>query len=273
MDGISITKALPFDRYRALDAVHFGTLKHLDVSPLHYRHALSRPDVETDAMRLGRIVHAMILTGSLPDDMAAFDGKARRGKAWSAFVAEHEGKSVVRKVDLQVASAMHAAVMRYAPARDLLRRGDAEVTVQWRSHGLRCKGRLDFFTGEQIVEVKTTRSIDPRIFMRECAARAYHSQIAYYSAGYEAATGASPPVLPALIAIESAPPYDVAVYRVGFDALEAGARKVEAWMERLRACTASDYWPGVAFGGVMDLRLPEWATTVGDDVHLEGIGG
>lgn len=271
MNGI--IRGMSFGDYLAIEAAHFSTLKALDVSPLHYRHALHRDaSEETDAMALGRIVHAMVLTGALPEDMALYEGKTRRGKEWEAFKAEHLGKTITRKSELTTAAAMHAAVMRCPEAKELLARGEGELTVQWVDHGLRCKGRLDFFNGSQIVELKTTRSIRPDAFAREVVSRHYHAQIAFYAQGFEAATGKPPPVLPALIAVENVPPYDVAVYRVGFDALEAGARKVNAWLSTLASCTVTGRWPGVAWHGAMDLKLPEWAMT-GDlpDVDMGGM--
>lgn len=273
MDGIGITRGMSFAEYLALPGEHFSRLKTIDLSPLHYKHATAAAaDVETDAMALGRIVHAMILTGTTPDDVVLYEGKTRRGKAWEAFKAAHPGQLITRKSELTTAGLMHNAVMRCPEARALLQQGEGELTVRWRSHGVRCRGRLDWYTGEQIVELKTTRSIDPKVFMREVAARHYHAQIAFYSSGYAAATGAEPPVLPALIAVESAPPFDVCVYRVGFDALEAGARTVERWLTRLSTCMASGFWPGVSFGAVVDLKLPEWAASDGlPDVDMSGI--
>jgi hypothetical protein len=75
-----------------------------------------------------------------------------------------------------------------------------------------------------------------------------------------------------MIVVENVAPYDVAVYRVGYDAIEAGRRKVGAWVQRVKACTEADYWPGVDGGGVLDMRVPEWATD-GDEVDLSSIGG
>lgn len=263
---------LPMADYRALPGVHFSTLKTMDLSPLHYLHATKRADYSTSAMTLGTVVHSLVLTGHPPAGTVIWDG-TRRGKAWDEFEAAHPDRIILRAAELGDAEAMRAAVLGHTEASALLSQGDHEVTVVWESHGMPCRGRVDWMRQGSIVELKTTRSIDPRIFMREIATRQYHAQLAFYTEGIALAFEREPPLCPFLIAVESAAPFDVCVYRVGADALEAGARKVAEWMRTLRACTDSDTWPGVDGGKAVDLRLPDWALADGDDVDMSGIGG
>lgn len=272
----TLTSGVPFADYLALPGEHFSSLKALDMSPLHYRHALAHPASETAPMTLGRITHAMILTPAAPPEIAIYDGAMRRGKRWEAFKEDHPGKAILLRGDPAVvtALAMRAAVERHPIARELLRAGEGEVTMTWEVDGVACRGRLDWLWSSGIVELKTTRSIHPRAFAREVAQRLYHVQLALYTDGLTAVLGHAPPELPILIAIENTPPHDVCVYRVGFDSLEAGQRKVDGWLRTIRECRASGQWPGCGGDGVLDLRLPDWALADEEQsVDLSGIGG
>lgn len=262
-----ITLGLPFAEYLTLPGVHFSTLKALDVSPKHYRRAVDHGRADTDALRLGRLTHSMILTPDAPAGVAIYDGPVRRGKAWDAFAAEHAGMDIVRQEDLAAAEAMRAAVMRHPLAARLLARGEPEVTIRWETaDGIPCRARADWMTPMGgLVELKTTRFPSPRSFGRECATRAYHAQVAFYEDGRDRCRGWAPGVAPStyLIAVENVQPHDVCVYRVGGDSVEVGRRKVDEWMATLAECMASGQWPGAGGDDAIDLVLPEWAATDG----------
>lgn len=273
-----ITRGVPFADYLALPGVHFSTLKALDLSPRHYRRAVDHGRADTDALRLGRITHAMILTPDAPAGVAIWDGPVRRGKAWEAFAVEHARMDIVRREDLAAAESMRAAVMRHPLAARLLAHGEPEVTIQWESDdGIACRARADWMTPSGgIVELKTTRFPSPRAFMGECARRAYHAQVAFYEDGRDRSRGWAPGVAPCtyLIAVENVEPFDVCVYRVGGDSVEVGRRKIDEWMATLAECQRSGQWPGAGGELAIDLELPEWATTDGmadaDTSSLEG---
>lgn len=267
-----ITRHLPFADYLKIDSVHFSTLKAIDVSALHYAHTIAHARRDTSALTVGRVVHASILDPQ-PLDLAVYEGKVRRGKEWDAFAAEHAGKTILRRDELERASAMRAAVLAHPVARGLFAEGEGEVTIEWSMLGHRCRGRLDWLRPNGgFVELKTTRKIDPRAFARECGSFLYHAQAAFYSGGLAAATGEEAPDLPFIVSVENTPPHDVAVYRVGYDSLEAGQRKVDEWIKKLDAARRSRLWPGVA-PDVLDLRLPEYMLTDGlADVELTGLG-
>lgn len=277
----TMLRGLPYSEYAALPGVRFSTLRHVDLSPLHYRHALANPPADTDALRLGRITHAAILTPDEPPEdlpVVVYPG-IRRGKNWEAFKAEHAGETIVSeseraeaRAQFDTARRVRAAVHANPRANALLRSGEGEVSVTWSEGDILCKARLDWVTPSGgHAEVKTTRSIHKRAFAADFARRNYHVQIALHGMGLRAAcvsnTGAD--VLPIVIAIESSPPHDVAVYRIGYDTLEAGERKVREWLDAIARCEASGRWPGVDGGEVLDLRMPGWA--LDDDVDVPEI--
>jgi exodeoxyribonuclease VIII len=274
---VTVRSNLPFESYISVDAVHFSTLKSIDKSPLHYRHACDTPREYTPALRLGRLTHSLLLSPEVPG-VAVYAGR-RAGKEWETFEAAHAGESIVKVEEIEHATEMREAIKRHAGASALFARGRAEVSIEWLEGDLACKARLDWLGPSGVIDLKTTRSIDVRAFTREIAARHYHAQLAFYRAAADAAQREDCPWYQGhapcwIVAVESSPPHDVAVYRLPEEALEVGARKIAGWLDRVRECRASGVWPGVAPEAI-DLTLPDWAATDGlDDVdtnELEGV--
>lgn len=276
-----IVHDVPFSTYLTMPGTHFSTLRHMATSPLHYIRACEHERADTSSLRVGRLVHALVLTPDLPADVAVFDGPVRRGRAWNAFLAEAaaEGRQVVREEELRAATRMRRAVLENAQSRKLLADGDGEITVTWDEqievggapHSVRCRGRLDWLGSAGIVELKTTRWPSVRAWTREVAARSYHVQLAHYRSGVEANTGSSAPVW--WIVVENQPPHDVAVYRVRSEDVEAGERTRLAWLRRVAECETSGRWPGVGGEEPIEFVLPDYAATEGlEDVDMGRLG-
>jgi hypothetical protein len=254
--------------------VHFSTLKQIAISPLHYVHACNQETADTYSLRLGRLVHALILMPDTPPDVAVFDGSVRRGKEWEQFKAENAGREIVRRDELAKAEAMRKAVYANAQARKILEVGQGEVTALWEAHGVELRGRIDWLSPVHgIGELKTTRTISRRAFMREVAVRHYHAQLAMYADGYEQAAGVETQREAWIIAVENEPPHDVAVYRVGEESLDEGRRVVDGWVRQVAECTASGNWHGVGGTEAIDLVMPDWALGAGvEDPDLSSLG-
>ena len=93
----------------------------------------------------------------------------------------------------------------------------------------------------------------------------------FYAGGLATITGREAPEPPHLVTVEKKPPYDVAVYTVEGDAIEAGQRKVDGWLRKLAEARRTGQWPGVA-PDVLRLELPDYVLTDGlEDVDIEGI--
>lgn len=263
-----------FAEYQRLHGVHFSALKAMAVSPKHYRLAVEQERADTSALALGRLVHALILTPEIAPEFAVWSGP-KRGKAWTEANAQAvaEGKTIVRAEELERSYAMREAVFANPHARALLERGTPEVTVTWEeplavslaagaATEVDCRARLDWLGPLGLVEVKTTRrTLAPRSWGREVAAYAYHVQLAHYVAGLEA--NGVEAAHAHWIVVESAPPYDVAVYRLRREDLEAGERLRLTWLRRVAECEASGAWPGVGAEGPLECALPDYATTEG----------
>lgn len=255
--------------YRAAPGVNFSTLKSMLISPLQYRHDRDTPREDTPAMALGRATHTSVLE---PDqfalEYAVFRGPRRAGKTWDAFEAANADRTILKVEEYETALSIRDAVRRNASAHSLLTGGTPEVSLFWddAATGLRCKARLDYVQEAEfmvnVVDLKTTRTIEPTGFMREAASRGYHLQAGWYAHAYEAATGRRPDAFH-FVSAQNAPPHDVVVYIVPRLLLDAGYRECVRLLERVAECERTQRWPGIVGDAVLDLELPPWAVPAG----------
>lgn len=228
-------------------ALRFSHLKQMAKSPAHFRYASTTTDrSDSPAMRLGRIVHAMVLGGA---DLVVYDGE-RRGKAWQEFAAEHDGREIVTQAEVSRALPIVHSVMRDPVAIDWLDPATnaepiREQRILWTLDGRACSSTPDHLDleGGVIVDLKTTQTADPVRFSRLALAMHYHAQLAFYQAAVEAAHGVRCEQL-VLVAVETTAPYCVSVHRLTPQAIEEGHKLCRLWLERLAVCEASDAWPG-----------------------------
>lgn len=259
-----------FDTYAKIKGEHFSALKAIDTSPRHY--LAQSTQTPTDAMRIGRATHELICDPSA-NGIAVYEG-IRKGQEWLDFAATNANKTILTTKEHTRILEMRAAVEHNACARSLFARGRGESTIIWDDDGIRCKGRIDWITPDGgLVELKTANKVTSRSFASSCVSLLYHAQLAFYDHGLTLAQGFNPPSR-TIVAIEKKPPYDVVVYRVGTEAIEAGTRKVIAWLDTLKRCRDAGQWPGISGDGMIDLVLPDWALTDGlPDVEMEDDNG
>lgn len=267
------------------DPVNWSTLKHILTSPKHYRHILSTPREDTEALQLGRITHCAVYE---PDELDSryliaprfhrgmkdatarakgYEGGKESAAAWDAEVAE-VGAEVVDGGLYQRAIGMRDAVLADPVAGPMVTGGYSEQALTWTVDGIECRGRLDHING-RLSDLKTTRNIRPRRFMADVARYQYHAQTAWYDAGLEA-NGVVTEGQPAIIAVESSAPYDVLVVFMGDAVLRAGWELCRNALDRLAGCRHLDSWPGVSGGDAVPLELPAWAMPEDDPITLGG---
>lgn len=268
-------------QYTAIDAVNWSTLKHLAESPRHYRHALraDRAEEQTVALAKGSALHyAIFEPHRLDRDVAVWDGGRRGTNAYKAWLADNAGKLEIGADAAGEVRAMAAAVRSHPAAGPLLAAGEAEVAIRWTdpATGLRCKGRLDWLNEHAdegrilLVDLKSTRSTHPRRFAAQAARLGYHEQLAFYRRGLRALFGEDRPIDVAIIAVESAAPFDVVVYELDDDALYPGDESVSELLAKLAVCVEANHWPGRA-EEPLRLDLPAWVFP-GDDDEAAGLG-
>lgn len=251
-----------------------------------------------------------IATGSLPDGWediwqahvsgrfaelyTVYDGAVRRGNKWNKFEVEHwaddrevllarqvekalsigrnlDGREMLSRDHYETAQAIGEAVAN-SPASALLVGGEAEKSVTWTDPetGIGCKCRADYLSSD-LVDLKTARRVDPFGFQRDAGNYLYHGQMAFYFDGCVEAGLIKPDAKVFIIAAQSGPPFDVGVYLVFGDELDAGRRLYRRCLETYQECTSRNEWPG-AVPEQIDLKLPYWAAGMEDEnVDADGL--
>lgn len=250
---------MTFDDYRALDAVNWSTLKEMRRSPRHYRHREQSPREDTPRLGLGRATHTAVFE---PDrfllDYAVWEGD-RRGKAYAAFCEQHPSQTILKTAEYETCLAMRDAVRSHPIAGPLLTPpGEAEKVLTWidAATGLPCKGRIDWWRPGLLCDLKTTATLDARMFAGTVYRMGYHGQAAFYRAGLAANGLDAPPMR--IIAVEASAPHDVAVFLLDDDAHWRGEVEVAELLARVAAGRFSNQWPG-AYPEEAALSLPAWS--------------
>jgi hypothetical protein len=251
--------------------IRFHHLKAAGRTAKHGREALlKRDDKPTQAMILGKAVHALLLGGSV---VIAFDGKSRRGKGYDEFSAKHEGKIILVGDEPDRVDGMAREVEANADARALLEAPGAvhERTLLFDKEGRAARTTPDIFTPDEVTELKTSADVNPAAFPWLCKRMGYHAQVAYHIEGVTL-SGLGQPSRGNIIAVEQTPPYIVQVYRLPAPALDAGARQVRLWWARLRAAELAGVWQGYSDVPI-DLELPEESLLNFDGVEASNDDG
>lgn len=259
---------MSYEKYRAIPAVNYSTLKNMMRSPLAYRYFIDNPRPSTPAMDLGKHTHRMILEPNTVGDFAVWgelEGQnVRRGKVWDEFRAECaiSNKQVITKDERAGMIGMATAVRKSALAMRYLDGGHSEVSCVWRDKKFNrdCKGRFDkviLIGGKpHIVDLKTTRDCRPMRFGNEAYRMGYHIQLAMYEDGYRVITGETPKMIE--IAVENKPPYELVVYEVSDDVLFQGHEDYVRLMKLLAESERTGAWPP-AEESITTLSLPSYA--------------
>jgi hypothetical protein len=251
--------------YHSSPAISKSGLDLIRKAPALYKWRRDNPSEPTPAMRLGTLTHSAVLE---PEDFSAgtivrpdgIDRRTSTGKAaWTEFEQLAIGKEIISAEESAKLAAIRDAVRAHpAAAKALAGSPTIEQSIFWESDGIACRCRPDAVTERGvIVDLKTTRDASPDGFAKSVAQYRYHVQAAYYSDGYEAAFG-EPPRGFVFIAVETEPPYLVAVYVASEAMTSRGRMDYQQDLDTFRECRDTDTWPGYATAPIT-LDLPKWA--------------
>jgi exodeoxyribonuclease VIII len=207
-------------------------------------------------MKLGSLTHCAVLE---PDELSSRYGIClpRNTKAGKEMEGEMiaAGIEAVTASEMEQAMAMAGSVRSHQAAAALLRDGKAEQSFWWDDipTGLRCKCRPDWYTGNTIVDLKTTTDASPKGFARSVAQWRYAIQQNHYLAGTFAERFV-------FIAVEKTYPYAVGVYELDEAAALYGETERRNNLQTIADCRAISEWPGYG-NTIQPLSLPYWALT------------
>lgn len=251
--------------YHASPAISKSGLDLIRKAPAIYRWRQANPTEQTPAMRLGTLTHTVVLE---PDAFAhsviarpeGIDRRTSAGKAdWAAFEIEADGKEIITVEEMAKLAAIQQAVHTHpAAAKALAGSPTIEQSIFWDVDGIACRCRPDAVTEKGvIVDLKTTRDASQEGFAKSIAQYRYHVQAAFYSDGYKAAFGEAPRGF-VFIAVETEPPYLVAVYVASEAMTQRGRIDYQTDLDTFRRCQESGTWPGYS-DAPLTIDLPKWA--------------
>jgi hypothetical protein len=259
--------------YADIQALNWSALRHMAVSPLLYQWRQTHPEPATESMTFGLAVHcALFEPEQFPARYAVFDGTRRR-KVWEQWQFEHPGVTSLKPDQMDTVHACADAVRGHRIAGPLLEGYQYEQIITWTDaqSGIACKGRLDVAC-KHLLDLKTTGQIAPAAFERSSANYLYHGQLAWYLDGAIAAGRLESDAQSYIIAAQSDGPYDVVVYRLPPELLDAGRNLYRALLQRLQDCIAADWWPGAA-PDLQTLYLPRWYAQEPESGESIDLGG
>lgn len=219
---IGLHDNVSFETYLGIDAASSSRLKGGMRSWAHMKNELENPKPDTEAKRVGRIVHAGVLEPSrfkreykaMPVYELQPKNKTAQGERSTstqttyvrekreAFYEKYKDRTIITKADELLATSARSAFMKFDLCRAVLDRpGPVEQTIIWEEEigaesfqpeRVLCKARPDKWLqvdGELIVlDVKTTVNAAPKPFgfWREIDKYRYDIQAAMYLAGFRA---------------------------------------------------------------------------------------
>ncbi|MEO8040333.1 MAG: PD-(D/E)XK nuclease-like domain-containing protein [Betaproteobacteria bacterium] len=137
---------------------------------------------------------------------------------------------------------MQRAILTHAkaPLANWLAAGEKELSIYWTdTTGGRWKGRPDCFSGEVILELKTTSDVRPARFAKARRRFGYDLQAALYLEGVARLTGSRPRFL--YVTVETTRPHVVWVHELGAEELNfacVALDEARTLFNRARLCTA-----------------------------------
>lgn len=254
---------MSFAEYLAIPAVSMSSiLSPAARSMKHAKYSRDNDRKDTPALSLGRTGHVVTLEpGRLEREFVIapkVDRRTKAGKAeWAEFLATVNGRSIIGEVEYDTAREMRDAVWAHPDAADLLTGARTEVSVVWREKGLLCKARFDILNGSRAADLKSARDIAPWKFAAVVhGSYNYHVAAVHYTTGWHILTGER--LSWHWIAVESAPPWDVAVYWPSELTLDAAEDAREKLMIQWGHAVKVGEYPGQC-PSAMELPTPRWA--------------
>lgn len=262
-------RGVSFDEYGQWPAANHSMLEQFRRSAAHARQWMLTGGKETPALRNGWAVHVAALE---PDRFASdftvapkVDRRTKDGKqAWADFEESPAGK-LLRLSDEEMHLCLNIRETLYAhptAAEILSSKGTNEASLYWHDPetGLDCKARFDrlcVYAGWScVVDLKTTKDASRRTFEYSIHRYGYHRQAAMYLEGANVVAPRDRKFI--WIAVETEPPYCVAVYEADPDCITLGRDDYRKHLRTYAECMATGRWPG--YGDGMDYAsVPPWA--------------
>lgn len=233
--------------------------------PAKLKYSFDHPREEQDFFRFGQAAHALILEHKRPPVCPYPNMRRKEARQWK-LAQELSHLPWVKHEEGPMLDEMLGRVKAHPAARAVLSmRGRAEVSIVYdHPSGVRCKARIDYLPYRAkniilpVVDYKTTgSSAGPEAFAKRCYDAGYYQQAAWYIDALKSIDYAVSYEF-IFIVQEKTPPFNVGVYRLNEDAIEAGRALNEKAIRMWAQCTDSNEWPGLS-SEMKEIDLPAWA--------------
>lgn len=292
---VGIHQDVSFEEYLKWDAINQSSLKVALQSPRKYK--FGKPIEETDAMRLGTLVHVTQLEptkvheryavlppfekGMFDDDgqwidepCTKADGKKSSEPRRTAMYRDRvdwwmrgkEGVEIVGREWFESADGMVRSMAEDALCRDCLVEGTKEVSIVWECMGFLCKARIDNWQPKRrICDLKSTADIFD--FAWSLKKWGYHIQAAFYLDGIKALTGDDYQFW--IVACEKVAPFERGAAPVDGKSVRLGRIQYKSALATIRRCEDSGEWPGFQSPAAWELPTsPTILNVKGEDIAL-----
>ncbi len=249
-----VIPGLPFKRYAEAPGVSKSQLDILHESPEIYRDFLDGklPRETTEAMEMGRIVHAVALEGRRPyvvrpEEVKNADGKMEKWQSLKTICKnwiKQQTQTVLSPVEANQVEAIARAVRNDPRAKKLLAKGEAELSMfaDYDPSGFRLKGRPDWANEDYFVDLKTTTDASTEEFSKEINRRRYHVQASLYLR--IAKLLGMPQTKWFFIAVQKSNPPRINVRELNANAIDLGGWQLNDDLALLAECRSTGNWYG-----------------------------
>lgn len=226
----------------------YSSLKQLLETPRHFYNYFMQPKIQTEAMKLGTLVHCLVLEPKQFDKRYLVadkpDQRTKAGKAeWCEILAENSDKIVIPTEIHQQAVLMAEAVFSHEEAHFFKEVAEFEKPFIFEYRGLKIQGITDGLGDSIILDLKTTANAKPKKFKWSFLDFYYHVQAAIYCI-------ANPNRQYIIFAVDTSG--YVSVSRVGEQSLMLGKALLDEAIDCYERCKMFDSWLS-GYEGINDL--------------------
>ncbi len=240
-----IYEDLTYEEYASIPAWRSHDLTTLIKCPYQWRN--KRDMSESPALLEGRVQHTVFGELHKFDDEFVIepmvDRRTKAGKEEYADWLQGVGDRTPVKPEMYEVCMERREVLReYIPKPE----HKVELTVCFEWLGQPCKGRMDWYTGTDVWDLKTCRDASPRGFRSAINTFRYYQQAAYYLTAARSCGLRADKFY--FLAIEKQYPYPYGIYTLSDEAIAFGEARNEQALARGLQCLEKDEW--IPYGSI-----------------------
>lgn len=268
-----VITGMPFEDYKVAHGINQSSLKKLARSPAHLKYALEHPEPSTPDQVMGTILHTAVfepekLETSCHVKPSTYTNSKGETKKWNGNATEcrdwiasrSKDFPIIPQADFSSVLMMRDSVFNHPAASLALTtpggKAEQSLFVEDPDTGLQLKARLDFASGNCIVDLKKCQDASPDGFTRTVAAYSYALQCAFYLDVCKLLGLPFEHMI--FICVESEPPFCCAAYELDAESIEIGRSQYSRLMGKYLECIVADRWDGYS-KNVERLSLPAWS--------------